>query len=351
MANLKKMQINKEIKMKSYIYLCKEQFSREERIIFQNDKLSAVTFKYNSGIEAIKLSNGKGSVTILPFYGQIIWDAEFNGQTLKMKNMFNEPKLGTIITDTYGCFAFHSGLIRNGCPAPDDDHPLHGEMPCSVMDKAWLVFDENSLGVGGEFEYVKGFGDHYLAKPEVVLYEDSSLFDINMQVTNLASVEMPLQYMCHMNYCYEHGAIFSQNIPDDAIQLRQTIPAHVKPTTEWLAFNEKIKGGEYILSSLDNDAMYNPEIVFFMDNLQQYQENLEYRMRSPKGYNYLTKFSSHQFNYATRWILYNDDQQVGAFVLPATCRPEGYLAAKNAGSLIMLQPHETRSFTVTTGIE
>ena len=305
----------------------------------------------HSGIEAIKLINSKGFIIVLPFYGQIIWDAQFNGHSLTMKNMFSEPKLGATIIDTYGCFAFHSGLIRNGCPSPEDDHPLHGEMPCAPMDKAWLIVDEDYIGVGGEVEYVKGFGDHYLAKPEAILYSDSSLFDINMQVTNLASVEMPLQYMCHMNYCYEHGATFSQNIPESAVQLRQTIPAHVKPTPQWLKFNQQIQEGEYKLDKLENDEMYNPEIVFFMDNLQQYQQQLEYRMHSPKGHTYLAKFSSEQFNYATRWILFNADQQVGAFVLPATCRPEGYLAAEKSGALIKLQPKQTRYFSVTTGIE
>lgn len=49
--------------------------------------------------------------------------------------------------------------------------------------------------------------------------------------------------------------------------------------------------------------------------------------------------------------LYHKDQQVGAFVLPATCRPEGFLAAQRSGSLIMLKPNETRYFHVETGIE
>ncbi|WP_439328183.1 aldose 1-epimerase family protein [Lonepinella sp. BR2357] len=337
--------------MKNRIYLCKQQFSSVEQVIFQNDHFTAVSFKYDSGIEAINLMNSKGFVTVLPFYGQIIWDAEFNGQTLKMKNMFSEPKVGITIVDTYGCFAFHSGLIRNGCPSPQDDHPLHGEMPCAKMDKVWLEFDNNALAISGQTEYVKGFGDHYLAQPEVVIYAARSLFDIKMQVTNLASVEMPLQYMCHMNYCYESGATFSQNIPESAVQLRQTIPAHVKPTPQWTAFNQQILNGEYQLNALENNELYDPEIVFFMDNLQQYQQDLEYRMHSPKGYNYLTTFSSNQFNYATRWILYNADQQVAAFALPATCRPEGYLAAEKAGSLIWLKPKETREFKVTTGIE
>ncbi|MGR3806553.1 aldose 1-epimerase family protein [Pasteurella testudinis] len=337
--------------MKSTIHLFKELFTTEAKIFLQNDHITVEGFKYHSGIEAVKLSNRRGFIIVLPFYGQIIWDACFNGHSLKMKNMFSEPKLGNEIIDTYGCFCFHSGLIRNGCPAPEDTHPLHGEMPCAPMDKAWLELDNDRVAICSEYEYVKGFGDHYLAQPKVILTANSSLFDIQMQVTNLASVEMPLQYMCHMNYCYEHGATFSQNIPQSAITLRESIPAHVKPTAEWSEFNEKIKRGDYVLNRLDNDQMYNPEIVFFMDNLQQYQQDLEYRMQSPNGHTYTTRFSSAQFNYATRWILYNADQQVGAFVLPATCRPEGYLAAQRNGTLIMLSPHESRCFSVTTGIE
>jgi hypothetical protein len=47
--------------------------------------------------------------------------------------------------------------------------------------------------------------------------------------------------------------------------------------------------------------------------------------------------------------LHNPDQQVAAFVLPATCRPEGFLAAKKADTLISLEPGEKKSFTVITG--
>lgn len=337
--------------MKSHLYLSKAQFAHHEQLIFENDHFQVISFKYSSGIEAIKLSNQQGFLVVLPFYGQMIWEAQFKGYNLKMKNMFSEPKMGQSIIDTYGCFAFHSGLIRNGCPSPEDDHPLHGEMPCAKMDKAWLILEENRIGIGGEVEYVKGFGEHYLAKPSVMLATDSSLFEINMQVTNLASVAMPLQYMCHMNYCYEPNATFSQNIPDEAIQLRESIPAHVKPTASWLAFNEQIKAGKYRLTRLDDSELYDPEIVFFMDNLSQYQQHLCFKMQSPAGHCYIAKFSAEQFNYATRWILYNGDQQVGAFVLPATCRPEGYLAAQKNGSLIQLQPQETRCFSVITGIE
>ncbi|WP_437794438.1 hypothetical protein [Mitsuokella multacida] len=47
----------------------------------------------------------------------------------------------------------------------------------------------------------------------------------------------------------------------------------------------------------------------------------------------------------------NDDLQVAAFVLPATCRPEGFLAAKKAGTLLYLKPNEKKTFTVLTGLK
>jgi hypothetical protein len=40
---------------------------------------------------------------------------------------------------------------------------------------------------------------------------------------------------------------------------------------------------------------------------------------------------------------------VAAFVLPATCEPEGYLAEKAKGNVRQLGAGETASFSVTTG--
>ena len=64
-----------------------------------------------------------------------------------------------------------------------------------------------------------------------------------------------------------------------------------------------------------------------------------------------SEFSTKDFTSATRWILYNGDQQVSAFVLPATCRPEGFLSAKKANTLVMVQPNEEKEFSVLTGLK
>lgn len=337
--------------MTTIITLMPEQFDHYSQELLRNEHFTVNSYKFSSGIEAITIKNDRGFVTILPFYGQMIWDAEFDGVSLKMSNMFSEPQYGHDITDTYGCFAFHSGLLSNGCPSAEDTHIMHGEMSCAKMNKAWLEIEGDIISLCGAREYVKGFGDHYMAKPSVTLIAGQSFFDIHMEVTNLGSVAMPLQYMCHLNYAYIDDATFEQNIPSDAFQLRQTIPAHVKPTEQWLNYTKKLSDNPSHFSKLNEPQFYDPEIVFFVDNIAQYTDKAEFFMKSPNGNRFVTRFSSNQFNYATRWILYNGDQKVAAFILPSTCRPEGFLAAKKNGSLIMLGAGETKTFRVSTGLD
>ena len=308
--------------MNTIIPLHKRLFTEKPTLVLKNSQFSVSAFVYQSGVQGLRVENSQGHLTILPFLGQMIWDAEFCGQNLKMENMFSEPKPVPTVIETYGCFAFHSGLISNGCPSPEDNHPLHGEMPCAPMDSAWLELTETSLKVCGEYEYVMGFGHHYRAAPSVQLNADSALFDIHMSVTNLASVPMPLQYMCHMNYAYVDDATLTQNIPEQAIKLRESIPGHVHPTQKWLDFNQALKSGEVTLNQLNQPQMCDPEIVFFMDNLSQYTASPEFKMRSPAGNTFVTRFKSNELNYATRWILYNGDQKVGplCYLQPAALK-------------------------------
>lgn len=329
------------------ISLIPELFQKVPLELYSNENFTITTSRFNSDIECLMIKNSRGFITVLPYYGQMIWDAQFDGLSLKMDNMFSQPQYGNDITDTYGCFAFHSGLLNNGCPSEEDNHIMHGEMACAKLSKAWIEIQNNSLSICGEYEYIKGFGAHYIARPSITLKANSAIFDIKMQVTNLSGFEMPLQYMCHLNYAYVNNAILEQNIPDNAFKLRKTIPSHVHPTEKWLDFTKKLTK----LTTLNEPDFYDPEIVFLVDNLNQYTNSAEFYMKLSQGKCFVTRFSTKQFNHGTRWILNNKDQKVAAFILPATCRPEGFLAAKKNGTLIMLKSGETRKFIVTTGID
>ena len=320
--------------------------------ILRSDVWSVVTKKYPSGIESLTIHNARGYVEVLPFMGQIIWDACFDGTSLRMTNMFPEPKPATLIEDTYGCFAFHSGLLAAGCPGPEDDHPLHGEFACAPMDSARLIVADDSISVESRREYVKGFGHHYLAEPSVTLRSDSTMFDIGLRLTNLsAHAPMPLQYMCHMNYAFVAGAIMSQNLPQGAFSLRASIPDHVTPTPGWLQLNDDIRAGKRNPDSLEGAEEFDPEIVYFADNINQQTDHAVFRMKCPDGTTMRTEFDTVDFPVVTRWILHNPDQKVAAFALPGTSRPEGREAARKAGTLIELAAGQTREFTVHTGVE
>src|ERR1700721_920277 len=151
--------------------------------------LTASQFRYDTGIEAIRLSNARGSVVVLPYMGQIVWSANFDGVELAMQRMFREPRPAGVIVETYGCLAYHAGLLRNGVPSPEDTHILHGEMPCAEMDEAGIACGADARGpriaVTGSREYAMGFGAHYRATPRVVLRAGETGCDIVMEVENL----------------------------------------------------------------------------------------------------------------------------------------------------------------------
>ena len=218
------------------------------------------------------------------------------------------------------------------------------------MDSAWLVLDADTLSLEGECEYVKGFGHHYLAAPAVRLHADRPRLQIEMTVTNLAGAPMPLQYMCHLNSGWIAQGRFRQSIPDRAFRLRTSIPAHLRPTPAWRDYTARLAQDPQALQQLDLPQLCDPEIVFFADDLPQYGDEVQFELHAPAGYAMMTRFSTAQFPHATRWLLHNADQQVAAYILPATCRPEGFLAAQQAGTLITLASGEQRHFSVETGL-
>lgn len=339
--------------MTTKILLNREFFEGQRKDIIVNEAFKVSIFKYKSDIEAIEIINSRGSIIVLPYMGQMIWRASFDGIDLTMKNMFTYPRKTKNMLDTYGCFAFHSGILANGCPAKEDTHAMHGEFCCADIDDTWIELTDDEVVIKGQYEYCQGFGYKYLANPSVALKKDDTKIKIGMYVKNLTSIEMPLQYMCHINYNYVDKGTFIANIPDEAFKLRESIPSHIHPTPSWYEYTDKIKEMQKsgkTLSKLGDTSLYDPEIVFLADDLSKYAQDICVELKSPKGYAFCTQFSSNDFNYGTRWIMYNGDQQVSSCIIPGTCRPEGFLAAKKAGSLIMLKPQEEKTFTVYTGL-
>ena len=327
-----------------------------ERPFVQAGSLRASLFRYPSGIEALRLRNARGELVVLPWFGQMIWSARFDGVDLAMESAFDMPRPAATIAETYGCFAFHSGLLRNGVPSPEDDHPAHGEFPCAPMRRAWLELGEDTEGavlrVVSECEYVMGFGAHYRAHPSVTLREADTLFDIALAVENLSGRPMDLMYMCHVNFAFAAGGRLVQPAPflPERTAVRRAVPAHVQPTPGYLAFIEALARDPARMERLDEPDLYDPEQVFYLHGLGTDAEGLTSLMlRRREGDAFAMTYAPGIFPHTVRWVLHDPDQKVAAFALPSTCEPEGYLAEKRKGHVRVLPPRGRAEFALRTG--
>ena len=318
-------------------------FGEKEREAVSFGGLKAHVFRYDSGVEAIRLSHARGHVIVLPYLGQMVWSAEFDGVELAMQSMFTQPRPAKTIVETYGCLAYHAGLLRMGVPGPGDDHALHGEAPCAQMDAAGVSCGVDARGawiaVTGSREYAMGFGAHYVSRPQVILREDETGCEIVMEVENLSAAPMDLMYMCHVNFAFAEGARIVQSVPftPEHVITRTVIPSHVHPSDDYRALLAELAKNPARMERLDEPQRYDPEQVFYIVGQKTEADGLtHYRMQRREGDAFAIRWDPAIMNKTIRWVLANSDQRVAAFAMPGTCEPEGYTAEKAKGNVRQL---------------
>ena len=338
-------------------HLDRRAFGEGETLAVEHEGMTAHLFRYTTGVEAVRLANARGALVVLPYLGQMIWSAAFDGVDLTMQSIFKAPRLVRTIAETYGCFAFHSGLLRNGVPGPTDTHPAHGEMPCAPMDSAGIEVGTDARGAWmrlfGAYEYAMGFGAHYLARPSVTLHANDARFDMAMEVTNLSAGDaMDLMYMAHVNYAFVEGGEILQQAPFDATHtvVRRAVPAHVTPNPAYLARIEALAADPSASRVIRRADGFDPEQVFYLRDLATDAEGATTQLlRRPEGDAFLARYRPAAFPKTVRWVLAGHDQSVCAFALPSTCEPEGYAAEKAKGNVIRLPAGATVRYSVELG--
>ncbi len=338
------------------VHLFRALFGERERAFIETGGVQVSLFRYDTGVEAVRLANALGYVIVLPYMGQMVWDVSFAGVCMTMGSMFAAPRPAATIVETYGCYAYHSGLLRNGNPGPHDTHAPHGEMPCAPMQSASIELGTDAEGafvrLVSEREYIMGFGAHYVARPTVTLRPGVSLFDIAMHVANVGGAPMDLMYMCHINPIFVEDARIVQPAPwtPESVRVRTAIPLHVPKPPEFLAQIADLERYPQGMEILDAVQSYFPEQVFYLYDLHaDAAGDTHLMLRRPEGDGFLISYDLKKFPQTVRWLMRNADQRVAAFALPATCLPEGYTAEKAAGRVQSLAPGASADFTVRTG--
>jgi hypothetical protein len=337
------------------VALEKQFFIEKEKLFFQHGNIKVSTFIYKSGVQAVKISNSRGYIIVLPYKGQQIWDAVFHGRSLAMKSLFPEPKNVSSFLESYGCFMMHCGALRMGCPGPEDDHPLHGELPYADYQEASLVFgkddNEKYVGITGVYEYNKAFGDAYHAKPLVKLHEGSSIIDVSITIDNISRYPMELMYMCHFNFAIaKNGRIFQTADWDPkSMLLRTSIPEHVKVSKNFLEFLDKLKVDPKLTQHVKPEDEYYPEIVFFITKLKKDKDGWTHFMQQHEdGSADIVSQKPKELDHHARWILKSKNREVMG-ILPSTCDPEGYTAEKKKGNVREIPAKGSVTWAVKAG--
>ena len=131
------------------ISLRQEFFSETERTFLRHGELSVSLFRYGTGVAGVRISNARGEIVVLPFQGQQIWDARFDGRTLTMKSLFTEPQATRDFVATYGAFLLHCGITAMGNPGPQENLP--GPSPPSLAVLGLSARDPSWDGSSGGF--------------------------------------------------------------------------------------------------------------------------------------------------------------------------------------------------------
>jgi hypothetical protein len=337
------------------LYLQPEFFGEKEKLLVRHAALSAYTFRYESGVCALRLENEVGRLVTLPFQGQQIWSAEFGGRDLTMKSMFAEPRATRNYLETYGGFLLHCGATAMGVPTAEDGHPLHGELPNAPYQRAFVVVGHTDqgpyIGLGGHYQHTVAFSHNYIARPLIRLFSDSSVFSVSMTVTNLKQTPMELMYLAHANFRpVDHGRlVYSAFCTPEHVRVRKSIPSHVRPGPGYAEFIEELGSHPEKHNVLTPDLVFDPELVFTIDYLADEEGWAHSLQVHPDGSADYVRHRPAQLAKGVRWICRTRDQDALGLVLPATAEPEGYAAEKRKGNLVPVPAQGNWHFDLEMG--
>ena len=340
--------------MSARIELHRSSFEDRERPLCEMGAFRISTFRYDSGIEALRVRNARGEIIVLPFKGQQIWRAVFDGRDLTMKSMFEEPVDTTVYLETYGAFLIHCGLTGLGAPGPDDTHPLHGELPNAPFQTAWLELDQRlqTVRIGGTYRHTVAFSTNYLATASIGMTAESALLDISLSVENLKKTPMDLMYLAHANFRpVDHGELhYTARYDADSVRVRRSIPAHISPQpgyAEFLASLAEDPAPHHILSP---DLTFDPEVVFTIDMMADDEGLAHAVQKRPDGTGDYIGFHPAQAPLSTRWICRTPDQDGLGIAFPSTSEVEGYTAEKAKGQVVELAGGDIWNIDIRMGL-
>lgn len=324
------------------IPLTPAQFTAAETPVVTMGQVSVTSFAYQNGIAALRMVTPRADVVILPFVGQQVWRAVFDGRDVTMRSMFDEPVVTDRYLETYGAFFIHCGATAIGAPGPDDHHPLHGELPLARYETAVLVLDEaaGTVTLEGTYRHRVAFTVNYLATATLTLAGDDTAIEVGISIDNRRAAPLDLMYLGHANFrpVPNGELVYSAPYTPQAVAVRQSVPAHIRPPAGYAAFVARLAADPTLHHRLSPDLPFDPEVVFSVA-MQADADGRAHAMQvHPQGHADFISYDASTLPMAIRWICRTHDQAGLGLALPSTSGVEGFSAEKSAGRVTVVPP-------------
>ena len=345
--------------MESKIYLKESYFGEHETVLFENGTLSASLFTYSTGVRAVRLSNERGNLVLLPFMGQMVWRCTFDGRELTMKSIYDEPEEAKVTYgETYGGFLMHCGLTAMGNPTAEDTHLPHGELPIAKYHTAYVVSGEDEggayIGVGGVYSHKRCFETNYDFLPLIKLYEGQAFIDVDVAFENHKDVPLEYFYLCHINHRPVDGAKLLYTAPRDTIIVNHEVPENYHSAADAAATNaylDRLDSDPSLMDTVGAEGQaYMPEIVFACFYKADAEGRAYTMQKNPDGTATYVIHRPEELPFGVRWIARTEDEDAMGMVLPATAEHKGYLYCKEHGYERFLKKGERVSYRMRTGL-
>ena len=340
------------------VHLCKGMFGEAKRLLVESGEFRVETFRYSSGVEALRVCNSRGSFTILPFMGQQVWRCDFDGRELTMKSIHDEPEIcKRNFEESYGCFVMHCGLTAMGNPTAEDSHVGHGELPIARYQEAWVETGRDGEGeyvaVGGTFVNRACFAYHYAFSPVVRLRTGATCLEIAMTVENRKDIPFEYYYLCHLNHRPVDGSRIVESPHAKPPIVNHEVPdGYYKPWADATnAFLDRLDSDWTLQSRIGVEGeSYRPEIVNCYFHRPDSDGTATVRQVFPDGGSVYVRYRPGELPYATRWIARTVDEDAIGMCLPATAEHKGLSYCRAHGQQRFLAPGESVTFHIETGL-
>jgi hypothetical protein len=288
--------------------------------------LSAVAFRYETGVCGLHIKNQHCSMVVLPYMGQQIWFAEFEGKKLTQRSIFDQPQATTKFGDNYGGFLLHCGLTNINCAEEGEDYPLHGELPFADYQEAYTGIGHDEKGkylvAGGTFIYRNSQEYHYAYSPQLRLYDDASVAEMHIDIHNRRGSSLDYMFMCHMNWLAVEGSrlVYSAKKDKEHMKVDPTeLGGDSARAVHIRKYGKKLLEDPALADVLDSKTQcYDPEMCINICYESDKKGWAHAMQVMPEGDACYVGFCTNKLPYALRWFCRTADEDGVGIALPTT---------------------------------